>query len=47
MTDQGASDVKYNPPTADSRKMYTRLRVMRRLGLLGPILRLHRRIDPR
>jgi len=27
--------------------MYIRLRVLHRLGLLGPVLRLHRRIDPR
>ena len=33
------------PP--DDRHMYRRLRLMNRLGLLGPLVRLQRRIDGR
>jgi hypothetical protein len=47
MSEQPPAGIKDMPPIADKRKMYIRLRVLHRLGLLGPVLRLHRRIDPR
>lgn len=34
-------------PAADSTRMYLRLRTLHRLGLLTPILKLHRRIEGR
>ena len=32
---------------AEKKRMYMRLRTFQRLGLLGPLLRLHRKLDGR
>ena len=44
MANPSKSLKKSGPPT-ERRRMYLRLRVLQRLGLVGPILRLQRRID--
>jgi hypothetical protein len=39
--------LKDRRPPAEKRRMYLRLRTFQRLGLLGPLLRLHRKLDGR